>query len=188
VRTVNPEAYAAKRAAILGAAAEVFAANGYDAATTAAICRTAGIGSGTFFHYFGDKRSAFVALFADDFAVNEAFIATLADRPPREALDALVDHLLRDVADPLAPGLVHAAIMLAGRDQEFAAVVRANDDQVRQALTEILADLDVPAPARAARWVLALTDTVCRMTGDEGFVPAVETVEVRTVIERYLRL
>ena len=40
-------------------------------ATTAAICRAAGVGSGTLFHYFGDKRSLMVAIFADDQVVND---------------------------------------------------------------------------------------------------------------------
>ena len=62
-RTLDPARHAARRAAIRDAAAGVFAERGYDGASTDAIRRAAGVGSGTLFHYFGDKRSLMVAIF-----------------------------------------------------------------------------------------------------------------------------
>lgn len=51
---------------IRDAAASVFAERGYTGASTAEICRAAGVGSGTLFHDFGDKRSIIPAIFAED--------------------------------------------------------------------------------------------------------------------------
>ena len=61
-RTVDPKRYAERREAILSAAYRQFATNGYDRTTTAAICREAGISSGTFFHYFPTKLDALVGV------------------------------------------------------------------------------------------------------------------------------
>jgi len=195
MRTVDPERHAARRGGILTAAAGVFAEHGYDGATTAAICRAAAIGSGTLFHYFPDKRSIFIALFADDFATMQQVIASLDGVPALDAIGRLIDHLVRDVADPVAPGLVFAAIQLATRDEEFAGVLTANDDQARAALAELLrragtaGDVDATLdPVVAARWIHALVDALYFMCGDDGFEPAAEIAMLRTVVARFLRI
>jgi AcrR family transcriptional regulator len=56
---------AANRAAILTAAQEVFAEEGYDAASVRDIIRRTELASGTFYNYFPDKDAIFVALIAD---------------------------------------------------------------------------------------------------------------------------
>src|SRR5690625_1722177 len=61
-RTIDPERHRARRLHIIDAALTVFAERGYTGATTAAICREAGIGSGTFFHYFETKKSVLLAI------------------------------------------------------------------------------------------------------------------------------
>jgi len=48
--------------ALITAAREVFLERGYDGATTGEISRAAGVAAGTFYLYFGDKRSAFGAV------------------------------------------------------------------------------------------------------------------------------
>ena len=63
-RTVDPEKHLARRLVIIDAALTCFAAHGYAGTTTAAICREAGIGSGTFFHYFPTKQSLLLAILA----------------------------------------------------------------------------------------------------------------------------
>ncbi|NLV78488.1 MAG: helix-turn-helix transcriptional regulator, partial [Rhodococcus sp.] len=65
-RTVDPELHARRRTALIGAAAVLFAERGYDATPVAAIAQTAGVSSGTVFHYFGDKRGLFRAVFESD--------------------------------------------------------------------------------------------------------------------------
>jgi AcrR family transcriptional regulator len=56
---------AANRAAILGAAQEVFAQEGYGAASVRDIVRRTDLASGTFYNYFPDKDAIFVALIED---------------------------------------------------------------------------------------------------------------------------
>jgi AcrR family transcriptional regulator len=56
---------AANRAAILAAGRDVFAADGYGAASVRDIIRRTGLASGTFYNYFPDKASIFEALVAE---------------------------------------------------------------------------------------------------------------------------
>jgi AcrR family transcriptional regulator len=56
---------AANRAAILAAAREVFAEEGYGAASVRDIIRRTELASGTFYNYFPDKDAIFVALIAE---------------------------------------------------------------------------------------------------------------------------
>jgi AcrR family transcriptional regulator len=52
-----------KQQAIVGAALEVFARRGFTAATIEEIARTAGLGKGTVYQYFGSKDDLFFAVF-----------------------------------------------------------------------------------------------------------------------------
>ena len=193
MRTVDPARHAARRAAIQAAAAGVFAERGYTGATTAQICRAAGVGSGTLFHYFGDKRSIMMSIFADDFTVNDELIAGLDGAQPVAEVWRLLDHLCRDVADPVVPGLVVAMLQLAVSDEEFAALLDAGDGRVRDAFERLLTSAAAQGavdssldPARAARWLVGLVDTLYLMCGDEGFDPAANVAELRTIAARYL--
>ncbi len=193
MRTVDPVRHAARRAAIQDAAAVVFAERGYTGATTAQICWAAGIGSGTLFHYFGDKRSIMLAIIVDEHAVNDAVIATLDEERALDEVWRLLDHMCRDAADPYAPGLVGAMLQLAVNDEEFAGLLEAGDDKVRTAFARLLvraaedghvdASLDL---SRAARWLLGLVDTLYLMCGEDGFDAAAETAELRHIAVRYL--
>jgi AcrR family transcriptional regulator len=191
---VDPVRHAARRAGIQEAAAAVFAQRGYTGATTAEICRAAGIGSGTLFHYFGDKRSIMVSLFADDQAATDDLVATLDEDDALAETWRLLDHLCRDIADPQAPGLLAAMLQLAVGDEDFGAMLAAGDERVRAAfarlLTRAAADGAVDPgldAARAGRWLQGLVDTLYLMCGDEGFDAAADVAELRVVAERYLR-
>ncbi|PWV52773.1 TetR/AcrR family transcriptional regulator [Nocardiopsis sp. L17-MgMaSL7] len=193
MRTVNPEKHAARRASILGAAAEVFAERGYDGATTAAICKRAGVGSGTLFHYFPDKRTVFLAIVTDDLAAVTTRLERIDRTDPARALDEVLDLLTADLGDPIAPGLAAAMIQLAQRDPEFGATVVAKDEGTRAALAGIIgagrgsgvfeAAVD---PHRAARWIVALTDAGYLISDNEEFDPAEDGAELRRIIAAYL--
>lgn len=173
---------------IVAAAAEEFATQGIDGTTTAAICQRAGIGSGTFFHYFPTKQAAFLAVFADDVPrVEDLCARALATADADVGLDLLLDHLLAEVADPLAPGLASAAVLQANRDPELARVLVSLDDRLARALTTILQrvrrrsgrQLAFSAPA-TARWIQRLVDATHLGT---GAVPrATEVAELRRII------
>jgi AcrR family transcriptional regulator len=56
------ERRAATRGALLGAARELFAAEGYSGVSTEALVRRAGVTRGALYHHFADKRDLFRAL------------------------------------------------------------------------------------------------------------------------------
>ena len=63
---------------ILAAGRELFARDGFDATTTRAIAQQAGIGTGTLFLYFPEKRDLLLRLFKDDIEpVHRAAVASL---------------------------------------------------------------------------------------------------------------
>ncbi|MFE7665954.1 TetR/AcrR family transcriptional regulator [Streptomyces celluloflavus] len=189
MRTVNPEQHARKRARILQAAAEQFAAHGVDGTSTAEICRRAGIGSGTLFHYFPTKRDLFHALFADDLPRNAEICAQALATRPGTGLDFLVDHLLADLADPLVSGLAAAAVFQANRDAEFARMLAFDDERSRTTLTTLLtrlADEGRPlrfAPDRVAGWIQRLIEAGYTAAGEPDFDPAVHTAELRQIVD-----
>lgn len=193
MRTVNPEKHAARRAAILSAATDVFAERGYDGATTAAICKRAGVGSGTLFHYFADKRTIFLAIVSEDLTAVTTGLERIDRSQPVRALGEVLDLLTADLGNPIAPGLAAAMIQLAQRDPEFAAVVTAKDDRARAVIAELVtagrasdafaSDVD---PVRAARWIMAITDAGYLISDDEGFDPTADGSELRRIIAAYL--
>ena len=61
-RRSQAERRAATRGALLGAARELFAAEGYSGVSTEALVRRAGVTRGALYHHFPDKRDLFRAL------------------------------------------------------------------------------------------------------------------------------
>ena len=91
-----------KLARILAAGRELFSRDGFDATTTRAIAQQAGIGTGTLFLYFPEKRDLLLRLFKDDIEpVHRAAVAALeADLPLLDAVlrvfRSLYDYYARD--------------------------------------------------------------------------------------------
>ncbi|GAB2761725.1 TetR/AcrR family transcriptional regulator [Amycolatopsis magusensis] len=187
MRTVNPEQHARKRARILEAAAFEFAAGGVDGTSTADICRRAGIGSGTLFHYFPTKRDVFHALFADDLARNaEVCAQALTAEDPAEGVRQVVEHLLADLANPLVPGLMATVLLQVNRDPEFAELMAGDEQRTRAALTELLGRMD-PArlafpPERVAAWIHRVADATFFAAAEDTFDPAAELAEFRRLV------
>jgi len=75
----------ARTSAILQAAAQVFAAQGYQAATIDEIAERAGIGKGTVYEYFRSKQDLFFAVFDDYIASMEAVAQETAEAPSATA-------------------------------------------------------------------------------------------------------
>lgn len=80
------------RSALMEAGFEAIATLGWSEATTAEICRRAGVSSGTFFHYFPTKEDLLVALLEDD-----------RSAPEFDSLEALLDDVVDEIEHPLAP-------------------------------------------------------------------------------------
>ncbi|GAB1820138.1 TetR family transcriptional regulator [Herbidospora sp. RD11066] len=92
----GPGAAAENRAALIAAAREVFAADGYRA-PLASITKAARVGQGSLYRHFPDRVSLALAVFADNMTELEA----LAERPDvtlDEVLAMLTDHTIASTA------------------------------------------------------------------------------------------
>ncbi|WP_410608853.1 TetR/AcrR family transcriptional regulator [Amycolatopsis sp. lyj-109] len=196
MRTVDPAKHAAKRRAIVDAAAGCFAEKGFERTTTADICRAAGISSGSLFHYFPSKRAVFTAIFTDDAAETAERLETAAkaEDPLAELLDIVVEQA-GQVAQPGVARIVLEAAAQAARDDEFAQLIHRNDSALRDGLAVLvgraedagLIDPGVPAHA-AAGWVAGLIDAMISRAGlDPGLDLAAEQAILRTILIRFLR-
>ena len=83
-----------KRQRILAAAARLFDEQGFDATTTSAVAKAAGIGKGTLFLYMATKEDLLVAVFREE--VGRAWDAAFAAVDPTAAL---IDQLLHAFGD-----------------------------------------------------------------------------------------
>jgi AcrR family transcriptional regulator len=108
---------AANRAAILRAAAEVFAELGYGAAGVRDIVRRADLAAGTFYNYFPDKEAVFRALITAH--SDEVRVRVRAARRGAATLREFVH------------GGFHAYFEFVGEDQEMLALMRRNAGTIR---------------------------------------------------------
>jgi AcrR family transcriptional regulator len=196
MRTVDPAKHAAKRRAIVDAAAGCFAEKGFERTTTADICRAAGISSGSLFHYFPNKRAMFTAIFTDDAVeTGERLAAAAAADDPLAALLDVVAELAGQVAHPAVVRLVLEAAAQAARDDEFAQLIQRNDGATRDGLAVLVeraadAGLIDPgvSPRAAAGWLLGLIDAmISRASLDPDLDLPAEQAILRTILIRFLR-
>ena len=194
VRTVDPQRPEARRLQIIDAALTVIAARGYDGATTAAICRAAGIGSGTFFHYFPTKIELLLAILA----IGTAEVSDLGERlsglaEPLAAIEAIVDQAVADASDPRAGAFVRAVAAMM-HEPQVAAALRADEDAHRELLTGWLVRAqeagrvrsDLPA-ARLAAWLRLLLDGFLeRIATEDQFTPEREGPVLRETVLAFL--
>lgn len=108
-RPVDPVRHQERRLQIVDAALTCFARDGYERATTSAICREAGIGSGTFFHYFPTKVDALLAVLdLGTVETAEWFEAQEGRTDPLQVLEDYVARTGQELTDPRAAGFVRA--------------------------------------------------------------------------------
>ncbi|MGC5627756.1 TetR/AcrR family transcriptional regulator [Georgenia sp. Z1344] len=86
-RPVDPELRRARRLQLIDAGLTAFAERGA-AATTADICRIAGVGSGTFFHHFATKDALVVAIVELGTEETRELFASLDDDNPEDSARA----------------------------------------------------------------------------------------------------
>lgn len=189
-RTADPELRAQRRNAIIDAAATLFAEHGYDATPVTAIAKAAGVSSGTVFHYFGDKRGVFRAIFERDLPESRAMIERHRDAvDPLAAILDIVAELVEPASDPLASGLVVEVIRQVTHDPQLAVILEETDAVVNRGLSDLLRrahgridpSLD---PDATATWIRAITDSAFLYADNPTAVAPVDTM--RTVIHRYL--
>lgn len=194
-RPVDPERRAARRLQIIDAGLTVFAERGYDGATTARICRQAGIGSGTFFHYFATKADLLLAILELGTAETTERAAALEGRTDAlEVLLELVGSTADDAADARIPGFVRAvagvmhqpavAEALAADDAAQRDVLRAWVER-GQADGEIRTDLTAD---RIVSWLALLTGGFLeRVAVDQDFTAEGEREVLVAVARAFLR-
>lgn len=165
-RTVDLEQQRRRRAHIVETALGLFATKGFAATTTADICRSAGISTGSLFHYFPSKQAVFQGMWEfDREELDELFAAAGVDPDPWAVLMRLVDSHAAEAAHPIMAGLLVEIIAHAHRDAEFAAALAESDrrriagvaDLVRRLREAGRVDPGLP-DGEAARWVLTLLD------------------------------
>lgn len=192
-RTVDPDKHAARRLHIVDAALSCFAATGYDKTTTASICRAAGIGSGTFFHYFPAKSDVLLAILEVGAQQTRDWFSAREDRS--DARDVVLDwvgHTADMAADPRMPGFVRAvgAVMT----QPAVAAALADDDEAQrsglriwmhraQQAGQVRTDLSADA---LTSWIMVLLDGfLSRLAADNSFTAQGDR---DTLVEAAMRL
>ncbi len=193
-RTVDPERYQARRLQIIDAALTCFAASGYSGTSTAELCRTAGIGSGTFFHYFPTKQSLLLAIL--DLGTTETrewFAARRAESDPRSVIDAYLAHTVEDYADPRMGGFVRAVGAVMGEPEVEAAITL--DTRVhREGLLPWVAAAQTQGQVRTdvsaddlTDWVLLVLDGFLgRLAAGDGFTAQSQAGMLTETVTRLL--
>ena len=178
-RPIDPERHARKRDAILEAAASEFAAHGYAAATTAGICRAAGISSGTFFHYFPSKLDALLGVLD---AENARALARLAEIEERSSgLSALLEYaesFEREISDDGYARFVDGLLAVASTPEvaarleaeaSAAAGFLSSQVQLAQEAGEIRGDIPARDLGTMVSWLLdGAAQAAATRTGDPG--------------------
>ena len=180
-RTVDPVRHEARRLAIIDAALTCFAADGFDRTTTATICRTAGIGSGTFFHYFPTKLGVLLAIIEVGTSNTAAwFEAQLGRSDPVGVLLDLVARAADEGADPRVAGFVRAVGAVMSEAKVAAALAR-DEAVLREGLLPWVKAAqraggirdDLPAD-RLTDWIMVLLDGFLGRIASEQFDPVAE--------------
>lgn len=162
VKPGRREMYAAlTKTAVLDAATELFAADGFDATSVDDIARKAQASKGAVYHHFADKREIFAEVFrtAQTEVMQAVLESTNASAQPWQRLEAATRGFLQHyAADQNARSLLRQAMHVLGWDR-----VRAIDAQtavpiIRLALDELIAAGDIaPIPTDVA------AETICSL-------------------------
>jgi AcrR family transcriptional regulator len=142
------------RQRILESAVACFEARGYDETTTAHIARRAGIGVGTLYGYFPDKRALLLELLQStttqiaDYVVRNLEPALWQGADLRANARQLIDALFH--TRTFNPGMQRILWERYFKDPEFRAVVQAIEERVRRALVILFDALHVQRRLRIA--------------------------------------
>ena len=141
-------------AAILAAAAKVFAKQGYDGASIAEITTEAGLSSGPVYGHFGSKAELFAAtLEAHSERELDDFLGATAARDVPSVLTALGANLIRQ--QPARRSLLVEAVVASRRDPAVAALMSSIFARRRLRLATLIeggqaeGDIDVLVSAQA---------------------------------------
>jgi AcrR family transcriptional regulator len=144
--------------ALLDAAEELFASQGYDAVGTPEIAQKAGVSVGTFYRYFEDKHEVYLEIVRRTMvaAYNETIYNLTPDRfvgkARHETIDEACRLLFQHVLD--RPQLTRSFMEMSLRDTEVAEMRRLFEQLACQKLSELIAAVTtrahVPDPEATA--------------------------------------
>jgi TetR/AcrR family transcriptional regulator, transcriptional repressor of aconitase len=193
-RTVDPERHAARRLHIIDAALTCFAADGYAGATTGAICRQAGIGSGTFFHYFPTKAAVLLAILELGTAETRDWFG--AQRGRTDAYAVIMEWVHYSAAQSMEPRLAGfvRAVGAVMTEPNVAAALAADEQAqrdgllpwVRRAQSAGHVRTDLTAPDLTAWVMLVLDGFLGRLAADPGFTAQGQSRWLIDAVERLL--
>lgn len=193
-RTVDPRRHQQRRLHLIDAALTCFARDGYHGATTTAICRQAGVSSGTFFHYFPTKAAVLLAILALGTGETRAWFADRQDSAePLSVLHEFIRWQAGELADPRLAGFVRAVAAVLDQS-EVSKALRADAEAMTAGLTEWVGRAqqagrvrtDLP-PRRLAAWLLILLDGFTdRIATDPSFSAELETSVLLDAASRLL--
>lgn len=136
----RPGGTAETRRLLLEAAAEVFAEEGYAAATVDTIAQRAGVAVGSIYSRFGSKRALYEALLADVLSADEGVARGALDGGPAATTEAMSARLV-EVADSRQQTLLETeGLAQAMRDPELLASLRDHDRTARALAAAMLAE------------------------------------------------
>ena len=130
------------RGAVLEAAIACFEDRGYDETTTAAIAARAGIGVGTLYGYFRDKREVLLELLEQhiktnaDMVINQLEPESWQGIDPREHVRAIIDAVFHNMS--LSPGIQRILWERYFKDPEFRAPFDAIQDTTHGAILRFI--------------------------------------------------
>ena len=156
---------------ILGCAKRVFAERGFHAANISHICEAAGIGRGTLYQYFANKRSLLTAILRETL---ERVRALMERQAARVVNYAPPETIARDVA------IAFSAKQL----RELLGVVFEDEDTLRILLREAVGlDVDVEAIlGEIDETLIAILERSLRLSQQAGFIRALDVRAVATML------
>lgn len=174
---------------LLGAAASVFSAKGYDAATMTEIAAAAESSIGSLYQFFPTKERLAEALMQAQATALEARLAVLEADSPSSTLEALADRLCGTLiefraAHPSFAGLIEAP----GAPTELAQEIR---QQMRQQLAAILAPhagaMRKPRLLAVAAVVQQVMKSATVLNAEPAPLRIAALAELRLMLRSYLR-
>jgi AcrR family transcriptional regulator len=196
-RLPRQERSRAKVTALLATAERLFVERGYDTVTADAIAAAAGVSTGTFYSYFGDKRDALIVLLAEhvdallgmgpDDAPSASPTAP-AEISPRALIHQAVARAVARGRDPRLQELRRMWFDAARHDAELAAYERLAAEHAVAWIRERLAQLATqgltqPLDAEATAWTIwSLVDslTLRLVVLGDAMPPAERLIEAAT--------
>ena len=171
---------------ILGAALDLFSAQGFHGTSMQQIATAAGVSKGLLFHHFADKARLLDALI---YALQQQLApqaTAVSNTSPGEAFRSIIDQIFNHLeqAKPLVKLLVPLAIHIGGTET-FHQLMTQKMLGVQAYLTDLLGQMGVPDPQIEAQQLALMLDGLqLRIAIDPQYAPVNEIKSA--VLAKYL--